>query len=350
MKTLVETEDLKKYFPIKGGVLKRKIGDVKAVDGVDLKINKGECFGLVGESGCGKTTLGRTIIRLLEPTSGHIYYDVPQDVRKEIKELKKSGDSDSKDRLSELEEEYCLAEYDGKQLKEIRKKMQIVFQDPGSSLNPRMLVKNIVGEPLDVHDFEFNKQERVLELLREVGLGSEHLYRYPHEFSGGQRQRITIARALAVDPDFVVLDEPTSALDVSVQAQILDLLKRLQDEFDLTYLFITHDLGVARYMSKRIAVMYLGKIAEIAPTKELFENPAHPYTKALLSAIPIPDPEVERDKIDIPGEVPNPANPPSGCSFHPRCPYAEEECKQEIPSLKKIGKNHFVACHLDREE
>lgn len=344
MSVLLETRDLKKYFPIKGGVFKRRIADVKAVDGVGIKVRKGECFGLVGESGCGKTTLGNCIIRLLKPTSGHIFYDTPEEIKDEIEELEKSGNSDS-ERLSELEQEHCVTEYEGSKLNELREKVQIIFQDPSTSLNPRMLVKNIVGEPLSIHDYEGDKRKRVLALLRDVGLDEEHLFRYPHEFSGGQRQRIAIARALAVDPELVILDEPTSALDVSVQAQIINLLQRLQKEYNLTYIFITHDLSVAEYMSDRIAVMYLGKIVEQAPSETLFESPAHPYSDALLSSAPVPNPDIKMtDDVAIKGEVPSPRNPPPGCRFHPRCPRATERCSEEYPHLEEIGEDHYVSC------
>lgn len=344
MEALLETKRLKKYFPIRAGVFQRTVDEVKAVDGVDMRIRPGESFGLVGESGCGKTTLGKTIMRLIEPTSGHIFYDVPEEIKEKIEELEKSDDSDS-EAYSALESEYCLAEYSGRQLKEIRKKIQMIFQDPSTSLNPRMLVKDIIGEPLTVHDFEGDKRERVISLLREVGLGEDHLYRYPHEFSGGQRQRIATARALAVGPELVVLDEPTSALDVSVQAQILSLFQRLQDELGLTYLFITHDLNVAEFMCDRIAVMYLGRIVEQAPAEELFKSPRHPYAAGLVSSVPIPDPKFEREEEElIKGEVPSPINPPSGCRFHPRCPYAEDKCSEERPELRKVGEDHYVSC------
>lgn len=332
---ILETRDLKKYYPITGGVFKKEVGQVKAVDGVSLKIERGECLGLVGESGCGKTTFGKTLLRLLDPTSGHIYFDAPEE---------------AKDRTGEKERRHDLATFKGTRLKDMRKRMQIVFQDPSSSLNPRMLIKDIVGEPLKVHDLArgLELRERVLSLLNRVGLTSDHLFRYPHEFSGGQRQRIAIARALATDPDLIVLDEPTSALDVSVQAQILNLLQDLQKEFGLTYLFITHHLLVVEYISHRIAVMYLGRIVELADTRELFGNPLHPYTQALLSAIPIPDPEVRSHRTILKGDVPSPIDPPSGCVFRTRCFMAARECKERIPDLVSLGDEHYVACHRVR--
>ncbi len=330
---ILETRDLKKYYPITGGVFKKEVGQVKAVDGISLKIEKGECLGLVGESGCGKTTFGKTLLRLLDPTSGHIYFDAPEEV---------------KVRKAAKERRHDLATFKGTRLKDMRKRMQIVFQDPSSSLNPRMLIKDTVGEPLKVHGLArgLELRKRVLELLNRVGLTSDHLFRYPHEFSGGQRQRIAIARALATDPDLIVLDEPTSALDVSVQAQILNLLQDLQKEFGLSYLFITHHLLVVEYISHRIAVMYLGKIVELTDTKELFENPLHPYTQALLSAIPIPDPEVRSHRTILKGDVPSPIDPPSGCVFRTRCFMAARECKERIPDLVSLGDEHYVACHL----
>ena len=322
------------------------MGDIKAVDGVNLKIRKGECLGLVGESGCGKTTLGKTILRLLKPTKGHIYFDVSEEIKQKVEKLEESRDSNSQ-KLQELEGAYDLSNFEGKRLKKLRRRMQIVFQDPSSSLNPRMLIKDIVGEPLGVHGLAkgLAKRERVINLLERVGLSKDHLFRYPHEFSGGQRQRIAIARALATNPDFVILDEPTSALDVSVQAQILNLLQDLQKEFGLTYLFITHHLLVVEYISHRIAVMYLGKIVELADTKELFKNPMHPYTQALLSAIPIPDPEVRSHRTILKGDVPSPIDPPSGCVFHTRCSLATKECEERIPDLVSLGDGHYVACH-----
>jgi len=343
---IIETQELKKYYPIIGGVFKKQVGQVKAVDGVTLKIEKGECLGLVGESGCGKTTFGKTLLRLLEPTSGHIYFDTPEEIKARTTQKEEKGNFNSEE-LKAYFKNCDLATFKGAKLKDMRKRMQIVFQDPSSSLNPRMLIKDIVGEPLKVHHLAkgFQLRERVLSLLHRVGLTSDHLFRYPHEFSGGQRQRIAIARALATEPEFIVLDEPTSALDVSVQAQILNLLQNLQAEFNLTYLFITHHLLVVEYISNRIAVMYLGKIVELADTTELFKKPIHPYTCALLSSIPIPNPEIKKERIILKGDVPSPASPPSGCRFHSRCWLATKECKEKEPSLVDVGGNHYVACH-----
>jgi oligopeptide/dipeptide ABC transporter ATP-binding protein len=345
MSTLIDIRRLKKYYPVLGGVFRRKIAEVKAVDSVDLKILKGETFGLVGESGCGKTTLGKTVLRLLTPTAGSIYFDVPGDIMKEIENLENSGDTQ---KLKELRKKYDIATYKGAMLKEIRRKMQIVYQDPTTSLNPRMLVKDIVSEPLIVQGIARGQEARkkVLEILNKVGLTERHLYRYPHEFSGGQRQRIAVARALVTNPEFVVLDEPTSSVDVSVRAQILNLFKELQKDLNLTYLFVSHDLSVVECIAQRVAVMYLGKIVEIAQTEELYKNPLHPYTQALFSAIPIPDPTVKRRQMVLSGEVPSPVNPPTGCRFHPRCSKAMQVCVQKEPKLKDVENGHMIACHL----
>jgi peptide/nickel transport system ATP-binding protein len=319
---LVEVENLKIWFPIRSGiVLDRHIGDVRAVDDVTLTIERGETLGLVGESGSGKTTVGRAILRLYEPTAGTIRFD-----GKDITHL------------SETE------------LRPLRRQMQMVFQDPFASLNPRHSVGRLVGEPLRVHGLARggSARRRVRELLEVVGLPQDAATRYPHEFSGGQRQRIGLARAIALNPDFVVADEPVSALDVSIQAQIINLLEELQREFDLTYLFIAHDLAVVRHISDRIAVMYLGIIVEISPAEELYDNPLHPYTISLLSAVPIPDPVVERQRetILLAGDLPSPANPPPACRFHTRCPYVQPtRCRDEAPPLRKLGDGHFAACH-----
>ena len=323
---LVELDDLRVWFPIKSGiVLDRHVGDIKAVDGVSLAIERGETLGLVGESGCGKSTLGRAILRLYEPTSGRIVFD-GQDISQ----------------LGESE------------LRPLRRRMQMVFQDPFASLNPRHGVGRIVGEPLRAHGLASRSEvgKRVRELLQIVGLPADAVGRYPHEFSGGQRQRIGVARALAVNPDFIVADEPVSALDVSIQAQILNLLESLQTDFDLTYLFISHDLAVVRHISDRIAVMYLGSVVEVAPAEALYENPLHPYTISLLSAVPIPDPKVERQRetILLQGDLPSPANPPHACRFHTRCPYVQPtRCRDEVPPLRQLLEGHTVACHWAEE-
>jgi peptide/nickel transport system ATP-binding protein len=323
---LVKLEGLKIYFPIKSGiVLDRHVGDIKAVDDVTLDIQRGETLGLVGESGCGKSTIGRAILRLYKPTDGKIYFD-GQDI-------------------SDLGDE---------QLRPLRRRMQMVFQDPFASLNPRHSVGRIVGEPLRTHGLAGRRQAagRVRELLQIVGLPPDAGSRYPHEFSGGQRQRIGLARSLALNPDFVVADEPVSALDVSIQAQIINLLERLQSEFELTYLFIAHDLAVVRHISDRIAVMYLGIIVEVSPAEELYDNPLHPYTISLLSAVPIPDPVVEqqRETILLAGDLPSPVNPPPACRFHTRCPYVQPtRCTTEVPPLRKLGEGHLVACHWAEE-
>lgn len=312
---LIEIKNLKKYFPVKSGF---KTSYVKAVDDVSLFIKKGETLGLVGESGCGKTTLGRTILRLHEPTSGQIIYN---------------GEDITKINMYPF-----------------RRKMQIIFQDPYASLNPRMTVGDIVGEPLEIHNMYPNKkerQEKIYSLLETVGLNREHANRFPHEFSGGQRQRIGIARALAVEPEFIVCDEPVSALDVSIQAQIVNMLEDLQAEKDFTYLFIAHDLSIVKHISNRIGVMYLGHLVELTDSRELYKNPLHPYTQTLLSAIPIADPKTSRSKnrIILNGDIPSPLNPPSGCPFRTRCPKATERCANETPVLKDYGTEHFAACH-----
>jgi len=350
METLIEVVGLKKYYPITGGVFKKKIADVKAVDGISLSILKRECFGLVGESGCGKTTFGKTVIRLLKPNVGNIFFDVPSDVREEIKRLENSNNSNSS-RLKKLRKQYDLSTFKGRRLKKLRRRMQIVYQDPSTSLNPRMLVKDLVGEPLKVQGLAKGRElrERVVEMLEKLGLAENQLYRYPHEFSGGQRQRIAIARAIITQPTFVVLDEPTSSVDVSVRAELLKEFQRLQKEFDLTYLFVSHDLSVVECISDRVAVMYLGKIVEVARTTELFRNPLHPYTIALFSAIPVPDPTIRRKRVLLTGEVPSPVNPPKGCRFHPRCSMAMDVCRKEEPELVDVGSEgneHLVACHL----
>jgi len=321
-KRLLEVNQLKKYFPVRSGLFSKISAWVKAVDDVSFDIKPGETFGLVGESGCGKTTVGRTILRLMEPSGGEAIFE---------------GDN--------------IFSMNSKTLRATRRRMQIVFQDPYSSLNPRMTVGSIVGEPLLVHKLAKgqNLTDNVYQLLNKVGLRPEHYSRYPHEFSGGQRQRIGIARALALNPKFIVCDEAVSALDVSIQAQIINLLKDLQDEYHLSYLFITHDLNVVQYIANRIAVMYLGKLAEVAPSETLFSNPKHPYTQALLSANPQPDPTVHHERILLPGDVPSPLNPPSGCRFHTRCPQVMDHCKTAEPPLIQIGKpedNHKVWCHL----
>jgi oligopeptide transport system ATP-binding protein len=320
---LVEVKNLKKHFPIMRGVLRRQVGAVQAVDGVSFNIYKGETLGLVGESGCGKSTTGRTILQLLEPTSGQVTYEGQE-----------------------------LTALNRNEMRKARRHMQMIFQDPYASLNPRMSVGSIVGEPLQIHNIgnSQTRKERIQELLKVVGLNPYFINRYPHEFSGGQRQRIGIARALATNPAFIVADEPISALDVSIQAQVVNLMDDLKAELGLTYLFIAHDLSMVRYISDRVAVMYLGRIVELSDRNEVFDHPLHPYTQALLSAIPVPDPEKEarRQRLILEGDVPSPANPPSGCRFHPRCSYATEICKEEDPAFRNLGSDsqpHFVACH-----
>jgi len=344
MNSLIFVRNLKKYYPILGGVFKRRIASVKAVDGVTLTINKGETFGLVGESGCGKTTLGKTILRLLKPDGGNIFFDVPQNIIDEMVELERSNPKSK--RLQKLREQYDIATFSGVRLLHLRRRMQIVYQDPTTSLDPRMLVKDIVAEPLIAQGIAKGEEAKkmVLEILEKVGLGEQHLYRFPHEFSGGQRQRIAIARALVCKPDFVVLDEPTSSVDVSVRAQLLNLFKGLQKEFNLTYLFISHDLSIVECISDRVAIMYLGKVNELAPTYKIFKNPMHPYSQALIASVPVPDPTRRKERAPLTGEVPSPVNPPSGCRFHPRCPLAMDICGKEEPPMVEVEKDHYVAC------
>jgi len=332
MQKILELRNLKKHYPILGGVLRRQVNTVKALDGVDLDIHRGECLGLVGESGCGKTTAGKTIIRLHDPTSGNVYYygkDRGPEGRVDIGSTKRSA-------LKKLG---------------IRGRLQMVFQDPTTSLDPRMLVKHIIAEPIreQVSLAGRELENRVVALLELVGLTRDHLLRYPHEFSGGQRQRIAVARAIATDPEFIVLDEPTSALDVSVQSQILNLLKSLQDSLSLTFLFVTHHLLVVKYISDRTAVMYLGKIVESADTEVIFSRSVHPYTHALLSGIPIPDVEHKQRRIVLSGDVPGPVNPPEGCRFHTRCPFVLDRCRKEEPPLETVVDGHKAACHRKSE-
>ncbi len=315
---LLKAENIVKHFPIHGGILSRQIAAVKAVQNISFELKKGETLGLVGESGCGKSTLGRCLIKLIDPTSGKIFF--------------KGQD---------------ITNASGEKLRELRKHMQIIFQDPYASLNPRMTIGAILEEPLIIHNLynnEADRKVRVRELIDLVGLRPEHLSRYPHEFSGGQRQRVGIARALAVNPELIICDEPVSALDVSIQAQVINLLMELQQKLGLTYVFIAHDLKVVEHVSTKVAVMYLGEIVEYADAEELYKNPQHPYTKALLSAIPVPDPKPREQRIILIGDVPSPINPPSGCYFHPRCPIGTAECKINKPLLKKIGPDHFASC------
>lgn len=320
-KPLLQVKNLTKHFPImRGLIVQKQVGAVHAVDDVSFEVYKGETLGLVGESGCGKSTTGRTILQLHKPTSGKVFYN---DVE--------------------------LTTASNQKMREMRRNMQIIFQDPYASLNPRMTVGNIISEPLEVHNIGSKRErlERVRDLLNLVRLNPYFINRYPHEFSGGQRQRISVARALALQPEFIVCDEPISALDVSIQAQVVNLLEELQAEFGLTYLFIAHDLSMVRHISDRVAVMYLGKIAELAARDELYDHPLHPYTQALLSAVPIPDPlkEASRERVILKGDVPSPVNPPSGCRFHTRCPIAEPNCSEEVPEFRELLPNHWVACH-----
>ena len=324
---ILEVTDLRMYFPIYRGILQRAVGFVKAVDGVSLLLREREVLGLVGESGCGKTTVGRTILRLYDPTSG------------EIRFRRRTGEWVDITRISQ------------KDMKPIRQEMRMIFQDPFSSLNPRLTVKDLVSEPLEIHGIARGKEAeaRVAELMRAVGLDPNYMNRYPHEFSGGQRQRIGLARTLSLNPRLVIADEPVSALDVSVQAQVLNLLEELKDRLGLTLIFIAHDLSVVEHISDRIAVMYVGKIVEMAATEELLHHPLHPYTEALLSAIPPADPDIQPNRIKLQGEVPSPVNPPSGCIFHPRCNYARPECRERVPELREVEPGHFVSCHFAEE-
>ena len=330
-KPLLKISNLKVHFPVHAGMLvRRQVNSVKAVDGLDLEVFPGETLGLVGESGCGKSTTGRALLQLIRPTDGRVEFDGQELTSMWTKRFGKwTWNSE---------------------LRNLRRRMQMIFQDPYGSLNPRMTVEEIVGEPLITFGIAQGEElrKRVQELMKQVGMDPRYIRRYPHEFSGGQRQRIGIARALALKPDLIVADEPISALDVSIQAQILNLLKKLQAELNLTYIFIAHDLAAVRHISDRIAVMYLGKIVEVAPFEEIYSNPRHPYTKALISAVPIPDPKVERtrERIVLKGDVPSPINPPLGCTFHTRCPEVIEQCRQEIPPLVQLGHNHQAACHL----
>ncbi len=316
---LLEVRNLKKYFPVKKGILSRTVGDVKAVDGVSFSLERGETLGLVGESGCGKTTVGRAILRLIEPTEGEVVFN-GQD----------------------------LLRLDKEEMRRVRASFQIIFQDPFSSLDPRMTVEQIIGESIRNHTERSRGEirERVAYMMNRVGLHPEQMSRYPHEFSGGQRQRIGIARALALNPLVIVCDEPVSALDVSIQAQVMNLLAQLQEEMNLSYIFIAHDLSVVEHISDRVAVMYLGRIVELAGDQELYENPLHPYTRALLSAVPVPDPEVRKERIILEGDVPSPLSPPPGCGFHTRCAYRKEICMEERPAFRDAGSGHWVACHM----
>ena len=330
---ILEVKGLKKYFPIQKGLMRRTVGYVKAVDDVNFFVREGETLGLVGESGCGKSTAGRSIIRLYEPTAGQILFK------------SRTLATDGKQKLVNL------LDLKPEEMKLVRKEISMVFQDPINSLNPRMTVSDIVAEPMVIHGLDIGREteEIIIRLLERVGLRPDHLRRYPHEFSGGQRQRIGIARALSLNPSLVICDEPVSALDVSIQAQTLNLLQDLQKDFNLSYIFVAHDLSVVQHISDRVAVMYVGKVAEIATADELYSHPLHPYTEALLSAVPKPDPLYKSDRIVMQGEVADPSNPPSGCYFHPRCRYAQEVCKLKTPEFRELRPDHFVACHRAEE-
>jgi len=325
-KIILQVKELRKHFPIVKGFFKRVVRQVRAVDGVSFELRHGECMGLVGESGCGKTTTGRCVLRAVQPTAGQVLFHD----KREVVDVTKATDA---------------------QLKRVRRQMQMIFQDPFSSLNPRMTIFDIVGEPLLVNGVSSRseRQERVRSLLRQVGLRPEYMQRYPHAFSGGQRQRIGVARSLALSPKLIIADEPVSALDVSVQAQVLNLLEDLQSEFGFAYLFIAHDLSVVRHIADRVAVMYLGRLVESGPVDQLFAKPKHPYTEALLSAVPVPDPRRKSKRILLPGEVADPGNPPSGCVFHPRCRYADERCRSETPQLRPVSEDHYASCHFGEQ-